>query len=191
MLSRHVNQHFSASEDKSGNGDSSSNKNVAKKSTTKGGSTGGASAAAAGSMCPYRSGGGSLKGGQSPGGQVRVRNDGDDNTLYLARKSAPFPTPSSKKFSSSTKNLKRAGIRLKFRQGGVFSARNFDFFDPSVMPGLRHAVYDLQTKSYRMGINFDQEVSFVGTVMAVKSDADTKCNSTSKSALVRWSPANL
>ena len=34
--------------------------------------------------------------------------------------------------SESTKNLRRAGVKLKFRKS-VFSARNFDFFDAGVM----------------------------------------------------------
>ena len=177
MLSRHVNQHFSAKEDKTG--PSETGKNVAKKSTK----SGGAGSAASGSMCPYGSA------NLSPLDKVKAADQGKD-TLYLARKSACH-FPSTKKFSTSTKNLKRAGVRVKLRQGGVFSARNFDFFDPSVLPGLRHAVYDLQTRSFRAGMDADQCVNFVGRVMAVK--ADPKCNhkQNSKSALVRWSPENL
>ena len=183
MLSRHVNQHFSATEDK--NGSSESGKNVAKKSTSKANGVGGGSAAA-GSMCPYTSA------NLSPLDKVKAdkNNKSSKDTLYLARKSACH-FPSTKKFSSSTKNLKRAGIRLKFRQGGVFSARNFDFFDPSVMPGLRHAVYDLQTKSFKAGLDGDQCVNFAGKVVAVKANKKCNSNKNSKSALVRWSPENL
>ncbi|TRY73957.1 hypothetical protein TCAL_11348 [Tigriopus californicus] len=45
--------------------------------------------------------------------------------------------------SESTKNLKRAGVKLKFRHT-VFSARIFDFFDPGIMAGIKHQVYNLE-----------------------------------------------
>ena len=157
MLSRHVNQHFSANEEKAKKPvtvvDDGNPYNVAKKSSKP-------------SMSPLD----------------KAKAGRKDDSVYLARKSAYFnPT---KKFSSSTKNLKRAGIRLKYRQGGIFSARNFDFFDPSIMPGLRHSVYLLENKSYRSRIDSDLYINFVGKIVAVKSDL-------TKRALVRWSPENL
>ena len=109
--------------------------------------------------------------------------------FFSKKLKAVFALQITKKFSSSTKNLKRAGIRLKFRQGGVFSARNFDYFDPSVMPGLRHAVYDLNVKSTLTAIDADQNVNFVGRVVALRGSE--KSSSSQKSALVRWSPENL
>ena len=49
----------------------------------------------------------------------------------------PGPRKSTETGDTARKRLKRAGVRLKFRQL-PFSARIFDFFDAGAMAGIRH-----------------------------------------------------
>ena len=75
----------------------------------------------------------------------------------------------------------RAGVKLKLRPV-VFSARIFDFFDASVMPGLRHANYDLAGSRYSA-----REVEFTPRVTGVRTNAETGA----REANVRWLPEDL
>ena len=77
--------------------------------------------------------------------------------------------------------LQRAGVKLKLRPV-VFSARIFDFFDPSVMPGLRHANYDLAGSRFSA-----EEVEFTPRVTGVRTNPKTGA----REANVRWAPENL
>ena len=72
-------------------------------------------------------------------------------------------------------------MKLKLRPV-VFSARIFDFFDPSVMPGLRHANYDLAGSRYSA-----EEVEFAPKVVGLRTNAMTGA----REANVRWLPENL
>lgn len=83
--------------------------------------------------------------------------------------------------SESTKNLKKAGVKLKYRPV-VFSARIFDFFDASVMPGVRHANYNLSVKSADA-----EEITFTSKILAMRTNAK---NGT-REANVRWEPKDL
>ena len=85
------------------------------------------------------------------------------------------------KVSKYSSPLQRAGVKLKLRPV-VFSARIFDFFDASVMPGLRHANYDLAGSRYSA-----QEVEFTPRVTGVRTNAKTGA----REANVRWLPENL
>ena len=80
------------------------------------------------------------------------------------RKSAHGAAASSAAASESSKNLRRAGVRLKFRHT-VFSARIFDFFDRGVMAGIRHGL---------AGDNgvVDGVVKFRGRTVAVRTEMD-------------------
>ena len=77
--------------------------------------------------------------------------------------------------------MQRAGVKLKLRPV-VFSARIFDFFDAAVMPGLRHANYDLAGSKYNA-----EEVEFTPRVTGVRTNAKTGA----REANVRWLPENL
>ena len=83
--------------------------------------------------------------------------------------------------SESTKNLKRAGVKLKYRPV-VFSARIFDFFDASVMPGVREANYDLAKAKADV-----EEIEFTARVTAVRTNGKSGL----REANVTWSPEDM
>jgi hypothetical protein len=87
--------------------------------------------------------------------------------------------------SESSKNLRRAGVKLKFRRC-VFSARNFDFFDVGVMAGLKHAIVDAETEAARSYGLRGEKVVFRGQVAATRRTLDGR-----QEVYVQWSPENL
>ena len=96
--------------------------------------------------------------------------------------------PAAMKYSSSTKNLKRIGVRLKYRES-MFSARNFDFFDTGVMAGVKDAVNKLETTS-RDIFNIDSKnvITFEASeILATRNNGPNR----RMTALVRWRPENL
>ena len=176
MLQRHVNQHFASKEERT-NSKKVSDTNAAKsnassvQSSIKAAKKGANSSKVLDSIGPYG---------------VKALIESQNSGIYLARKSAM--NPAAMKFSSSTKNLKRVGVRLKYRKS-VFSARNFDFFDAGVMAGVKDAVNHLETTSRdlykidpKLRINF--EVLEILGVRNVRPDGR-------RTVLVRWSPKNL
>ena len=100
--------------------------------------------------------------------------------------------------SESTKNLKRAGVKLKYRKT-VFSARIFDFFEPAVMEAVKHKMYQLdnpklkQEDGGRLGIsgsllmarNSQDEIEFRSRILMLRREVDG-----SRKAWVRWEPEN-
>ena len=87
--------------------------------------------------------------------------------------------------SESTKNLRRAGVKLKFRKS-VFSARNFDFFDAGVMAGVKHAIFDLERiAETEFGLKNDT-VKFSGKIVARR-----RRNNQETEVLVQWFPINM
>ena len=87
--------------------------------------------------------------------------------------------------SESSKNLRRAGVKLKFRRC-VFSARNFDFFDVGIMAGLKHALVNSETEAdARFGLRNDC-IRFRSKVLASRKTlkGDTE-------VYVQWFPENL
>lgn len=128
--------------------------------------------------------------GTTPGSQCRAQN----------KKSRKYTDHNQ---SESTKNLKRAGVKLKFRHT-VFSARIFDFFDPGIMTGIKHQVYNLERiGSHKYNISGDS-ITFRSRVLGVKKherattihhhqnhrDGDNQ-DDDMRMALVRWTPENL
>lgn len=113
-----------------------------------------------------------------------ARKSGGGHLGYPAKKENP------KNVSESTKNLKRAGVKLK-KRNLIFSARIFDFFDPGVMAGIRHGVFDLEVKSARLGLarsgSGGEEVEFMPRIAALRTNAKTG----RKEALVRWTPEEM
>ena len=117
---------------------------------------------------------------------VKALLETQQGDVYLARKSVV--NPAAMKYSSSTKNLKRIGIRLKYRES-MFSARNFDFFDTGVMAGVKDAVNKLETTS-RDIFNIDSKnvITFEASeILATRNNGPNR----SITALVRWKPENL
>ena len=87
--------------------------------------------------------------------------------------------------SESSKNLRRAGVKLKFRRC-VFSARNFDFFDVGVMAGLKHALADAEeTAASKFGLANDR-IRFRSRVLATRKTLKGETE-----VCVRWSPENM
>ena len=82
------------------------------------------------------------------------------------------------------KVLKRAGVRLKFREL-PFSARIFDFFDAGMMAGIRAQVSSLVERSPRFGIT-DDAVNFTSKVMAMRLG-----ESGQREVQLRWIPENM
>ena len=110
-----------------------------------------------------------------------------------------FPESSSKQNNSSQsggprksiegvtakKRLKRAGVRLKFRQL-PFSARIFDFFDAGLMSGLRHYNSELQTTSYET-FNISQDsIEFHSKIISIRKDGNG-----SRQVQLKWIPEDL
>ena len=176
MLQRHVNQHFATQEDKNTtkkasennvNGNSSATRTPNTKSSKKGSS----SCKFLDSIGPYG---------------VKALLETQNGDVYLARKSVV--NPAAMKFSSSTKNLKRVGVRLKYRKS-VFSARNFDFFDAGVMAGVKDAVNKLENKS-RDIFNIDSKNMITFKALEILATRKTS-QSEKRCVLVRWTPENL
>ena len=177
MLQRHVNQHFSTKEDNktpnkkgldsNASGYAATNGHASTKATKKGT----ASNNFLDSIGPYG---------------VKALLETQSGDVYLARKSAV--NPAAMKFSSSAKNLKHVGVRLKYRKS-VFSARNFDFFDAGVMEGVKEAVNKLENISRDIfGIDSRLRINFeAAEVLAIRNNGPGE----KRSALVRWSPKNL
>ena len=176
MLQRHVNQHFASNEERA-NSKKASDTNAVKNNTSsaqshiKAAKKGANSSKVLDSIGPYG---------------VKALIESQNGDIYLARKSAM--NPAAMKFSSSTKNLKRVGVRIKCRKS-VFSARNFDFFDAGVMTGVKDAVNHLETTSRdiykidpKLRINFE-----VLEILAVRN----VCADGRRTVLVRWSPKDL
>jgi hypothetical protein len=87
--------------------------------------------------------------------------------------------------SESSKNLRRAGVKLKFRRC-VFSARNFDFFDIGIMAGLKHAIFNLERLAEKeFGLKNDK-ICFRSKVLATRKTADNQTE-----VFVQWFPENL
>ena len=174
MLQRHVNHHFATQEDKNGtkkssdnssNGNSSANRLPSAKASKK------SSSKYLDSIGPYG---------------VKALLETQSGDVYLARKSVV--NPAAMKYSSSTKNLKRIGVRLKYRES-MFSARNFDFFDTGVMAGVKDAVNKLETTS-RDIFNIDSKnvITFEASeILATRNNGPNR----RMTALVRWRPENL
>ena len=117
-------------------------------------------------------------------GRNTARKSGGGHGCFPAKKENP------KNVSESTKNLKRAGVKLK-KRNLIFSARIFDFFDVGVMAGIRHGVYDLEVKSASLGLaratSGGEEVEFRPRIAAVR----TNTKSGRREALVRWTPEDM
>ena len=87
--------------------------------------------------------------------------------------------------SESSKNLRRAGVKLKFRRC-VFSARNFDFFDVGIMAGLKHAIVDTETLAEKkFGLRNDH-VRLESKILASRKTPDGQTE-----VYVQWLPENL
>ena len=176
MLQRHVNQHFSTQEEKSSskkssdsitNGSATTNGILSAKATKK------------------RQSSNKLLDSIGPYG-VKALLETQNGDVYLARKSVV--NPAAMKFSSSTKNLKRVGVRLKYRKS-VFSARNFDFFDAGVMAGVKDALNKLDVMSKDV-FNIDSKLTMTFEASEILATRNTESNKR-KSVLVRWKPENL
>ena len=174
MLQRHVNQHFATQEDKNGTKKNSDN-NVNGAISTQRGPTSKQSKKSSSkyldSIGPYG---------------VKALLETQHGDVYLARKSVV--NPAAIKYSSSTKNLKRIGVRLKYRES-MFSARNFDFFDTGVMAGVKDVVNKLENKGRDIfSMNSKDIITFeVSEIIATRDNGPNK----RKTALVRWTPENL
>jgi zinc finger protein AEBP2 len=92
------------------------------------------------------------------------------------------PRKSTETGDTARKRLKRAGVRLKFRQL-PFSARIFDFFDAGNMAGIRHGVAELAARSGGAGVEGDG-VRLQGTVLGSRLQGDGG----GRWLNVRWSP---
>ena len=176
MLQRHVNQHFSTQDDK--NTSKKSVDNNTNGSTT----THRIPSAKAPKKGPLSN---KLLDSIGPYG-VKALLETQNGDVYLARKSVV--NPAAMKYSSSTKNLKRVGVRLKYRKS-MFSARNFDFFDAGVMAGVKDAVNKLDVTS-RDIFNIDSKLTITfeaSEILATRKNGPNK----RRSVLVRWTPENL
>ncbi|CAB4067032.1 AEBP2 [Lepeophtheirus salmonis] len=99
--------------------------------------------------------------------------------------------------SESSKNLKRAGVKLKYRRT-VFSARIFDVFDIGVMSSIKASVLALEKSKRAYSVEEDWEdeggedvIKF--TIASVKGFRK-RMNSegiSMREALVMWAPENI
>ena len=83
------------------------------------------------------------------------------------------------------KRLKRAGVKLKFREL-PFSARIFDFFDAGQMAGIRHGVAGLQQQAARLACSNTETITFSSRVTSRRVDPAGTVN-----LQIQWSPPNL
>ena len=67
------------------------------------------------------------------------------------------------------KRLKRAGVKLKFRQL-PFSARIFDFFDAGMMSGIRHQVAAMEKTSLKMFNMRNDSIEFHSKAISIRKD---------------------
>ena len=169
-----MNQHFATQEEKNGskkNSESTSNGNISTKKVPSAKASKKSSSKYLDSIGPYG---------------VKALIETQHGDVYLARKSVV--NPAAMKYSSSARNLKQIGIKLKYRES-MFSARNFDFFDTGVMAGVKDAVNKLENRSKDIfNINFNNVITFeVSEILATRNNGPNK----RKTALVRWRPENL
>jgi hypothetical protein len=87
--------------------------------------------------------------------------------------------------SESSKNLRRAGVKLKFRRC-VFSARNFDFFDVGIMAGLKHAIVAAEASAEKKFGLRNEKIRFQSRVLASRKTADGQAE-----VYIQWLPENL
>ena len=87
--------------------------------------------------------------------------------------------------ATAKKRLKRAGVRLKFRQL-PFSARIFDFFDAGVMSGVRHGVSDIEHNSARMFNMTKDEITFSSKIISMRKDSEGR-----RQVQLKWIPEDL
>lgn len=94
------------------------------------------------------------------------------------------PRKSTEGGDNAQKRLKRAGVKVKFRQL-AFSARIFDFFDAGNMAGIRHTVTALEERSGELGMEGD-------TVVLQSRVMGSRVNVMGEKWLnVRWTPENM
>ncbi len=188
ILQRHVDSHFATDEEK------------AKRRPGKGGRR-----AADGAGNPYdartkkqqgtarKSGGGGGSGAQAPPPWWHCARSEEFGLLYgmCPRKSAGALLQRLAS-SESSRRLRRAGVRLR-RRDGLFSARNFDFFDVGAMAGVRHGVDRLEAQSRPsaespplLAPQGDAVEARVHRVLARRVDEAGRAM-----ALVRWTPEDV
>lgn len=114
------------------------------------------------------------------------KTDGEDGAGGGRKTTGARKMVDSHNSSESSKNLKRAGIKLKYRHT-VFSARIFDFFDVGIMAGVKSTNLGLETEAKeRFGLQGDSIV-FKSRVMGMKIDPATG----QRSAMIRWVPEDM
>ena len=82
------------------------------------------------------------------------------------------------------KRLKRAGVKLKFRQL-PFSARIFDFFDTGAMAGIRHAVAEVEERGEGLAVTGDR-VQLSSRMVAFRTVENGE-----RQVQLKWSPEDL
>jgi hypothetical protein len=87
--------------------------------------------------------------------------------------------------SESSKNLRRAGVKLKFRRT-AFSARNRDFFDAGAMFKVREIVEIMETAAFEKFGLFNDAIKFRANVKAMRTPVGK-----AKEVLVQWIPDSL
>ena len=93
------------------------------------------------------------------------------------------PRKSTETGDTARKRLKRAGVKLKFRQL-PFSARIFDFFDAGNMAGIRHTVAELEERSCTERVRGDT-IELTARVLGKRIHPDGQ-----RWLNVRWTPNN-
>lgn len=93
------------------------------------------------------------------------------------------PRKSTESGDTARKRLKRAGVKLKFRQL-PFSARIFDFFDAGNMAGIRHTVAELEERSC-LGSVLGDTIQLSARVLGTRIHPDGQ-----RWLNVRWTPNN-
>merc|ERR1719481_432637 len=83
------------------------------------------------------------------------------------------------------KRLKRAGVKLRFREL-PFSARIFDYFDAGMMAGIRHQVSSMEAASTQSFNMKNDCIKFECKIVSVRTDLCGR-----KNLLIKWSPENL
>ena len=87
--------------------------------------------------------------------------------------------------ATAKKRLKRAGVKLKFRQL-PFSARIFDFFDAGIMSGVRHGVSDILQSSVQSFNMRNDEIQFQSKIISMRKGEDG-----SRQVQLKWIPEDL
>jgi len=83
------------------------------------------------------------------------------------------------------KRLKRAGVKLKFRQL-PFSARIFDFFDAGMMSGIRHQVAAMEKTSLKMFNMRNDSIEFRSKAISIRKDENGI-----RKVQLKWIPEDL